>query len=40
MMKTLLAIVSEPAPDFSLPTLDGGTGSLSNYMGQPLIIDF
>lgn len=33
-------IVSEPAPDFSLPALDGGIGSLSDYMGQPLIIDF
>jgi len=33
-------IVSEPAPDFSLPTLDGGIGSLNDYMGQPLIIDF
>jgi peroxiredoxin len=33
-------IVGEPAPDFSLPLLDGGSQSLSDYSGRPLIIDF
>ena len=33
-------IVGEPAPDFSLPSLDGGSESLGNYAGRPLVIDF
>jgi peroxiredoxin len=33
-------IVGEAAPDFSLPLLDGGSKSLSDYLGRPLIIDF
>jgi peroxiredoxin len=33
-------IVGEPAPDFSLPSLDGGSKSLSDYAGRPLVIDF
>ncbi len=33
-------IVGEAAPDFSLPSLDGGSESLGNYAGRPLVIDF
>ena len=33
-------IVGEPAPDFSLPSLDGGSESLGSYAGRPLVIDF
>ncbi len=33
-------IVGETAPDFSLPSLDGGSESLGSYAGRPLVIDF
>ena len=33
-------IVGETAPGFSLPSLDGGSKSLDNYAGRPLVIDF
>jgi len=33
-------IVGEPAPDFSLPSLDGGSKSLGDYASRPLVIDF
>lgn len=33
-------IVGESAPDFSLPSLNGGSKSLGNYAGRPLVIDF
>lgn len=34
------AAVGQPAPDFTLPTLDGDTVSLSDYIGQPVLINF
>lgn len=33
-------IVGESAPDFSLPSLNGGSKSLGSYAGRPLVIDF
>ena len=33
-------IAGEPAPDFELPTLDGGTISLSELRGRPVIVNF
>lgn len=32
--------VGSPAPDFTLPTLDGGTASLAQFHGQPVLINF
>lgn len=33
--------VGSPAPDFSLPTADGGTVSLADYTGkQPILLYF
>jgi peroxiredoxin len=32
--------VGDPAPDFTLPLLDGGTVSLSDYRDRPLILLF
>ena len=32
--------VQKPAPDFTLPSLDGGALTLSQYIGQPLVINF
>ena len=32
--------VSKPAPDFTLPLLDGGELALSQYMGNPMVINF
>ena len=32
--------VQKPAPDFTLPLLDGGALTLSQYLGQPLVINF
>jgi len=34
------AVVGQPAPNFTLPTLDGDTISLSDYIGQPVLINF
>jgi peroxiredoxin len=33
-------IAGSPAPDFTLKTLDGSTASLSQYRGQPVLINF
>ena len=33
-------IIGQPAPDFTLPTLDGGTLTLSDLRGQPILINF
>ncbi len=33
-------IVGSPAPDFTLKTLDGGEVSLSQFLGQPVLINF
>ena len=30
----------EPAPDFALPALDGTEGSLADYRGQVVLVDF
>lgn len=30
----------DPAPDFELATLDGGTARLSDYLGRPVILNF
>jgi cytochrome c biogenesis protein CcmG/thiol:disulfide interchange protein DsbE len=38
--KVLSAKVGERAPDFSLPTLDGGTVRLSDYRGKPIVLNF
>ena len=32
--------VGAPAPDFSLPTLDGQTAKLSGHRGQPVLVNF
>ncbi|MCS6826419.1 MAG: TlpA family protein disulfide reductase [Caldilinea sp.] len=32
--------VGRPAPDFTLPTLDGGEFRLSNYRGTPVVLNF
>jgi thiol-disulfide isomerase/thioredoxin len=40
---TLIAaqtVVGRPAPDFSLPTIDGKTIRLSDFKGRPVIVDF
>jgi peroxiredoxin len=33
-------VVGAPAPDFTLKTLDGETASLSQFRGQPVLINF
>ena len=33
-------IAGEPAPDFELPTLDGGSVRLSEFRGRPVVINF
>lgn len=33
-------LVGQPAPDFTLPTLNGDEISLSNFRGQPVLINF
>ena len=33
-------VVGNPAPDFTLPTLDGAEVSLSQFRGQPVLINF
>jgi peroxiredoxin len=35
-----VATVGDPAPDFTLKTLDGKTVSLSDYRGKPVVINF
>ncbi|GIV70276.1 TlpA family protein disulfide reductase [Caldilinea sp.] len=32
--------VGRPAPDFALPTLDGGEFRLSDYRGKPVVLNF
>lgn len=32
--------VGDPAPDFTLPTLDGGTFTLSAQRGHPIVLIF
>lgn len=32
--------IGQPAPEFELPALDGGTVSSRSYLGQPLIVNF
>jgi cytochrome c biogenesis protein CcmG, thiol:disulfide interchange protein DsbE len=34
------AKVGEPAPDFELPTLDGGSVRLSDFRGRPVVLNF
>jgi cytochrome c biogenesis protein CcmG/thiol:disulfide interchange protein DsbE len=38
--KVLSAKVGQVAPDFTLPTLDGGTVKLSDYRGKPVVLNF
>ncbi len=38
--KVLSAKVGEAAPNFSLPTLDGGRVELSDYRGRPVVLNF
>ena len=38
--KVLSAKVGEVAPNFSLPTLDGGHVELSDYRGTPVVLNF
>ena len=33
-------LLNGPAPAFSLPTLDGGSASLDDYRGRPVIVNF
>ncbi len=35
-----VTMVNQPAPDFSLTTFDGGTISLANLRGKPVVINF
>jgi cytochrome c biogenesis protein CcmG/thiol:disulfide interchange protein DsbE len=38
--EVLSAKVGERAPNFSLPTLDGGRVELTDYRGQPVVLNF
>jgi cytochrome c biogenesis protein CcmG, thiol:disulfide interchange protein DsbE len=38
--KVLSAKVGETAPNFSLPTLDGGRVELADYRGRPVVLNF
>jgi cytochrome c biogenesis protein CcmG/thiol:disulfide interchange protein DsbE len=38
--KVLSAKVGQAAPDFSLPTLDGGHVQLSDFRGKPVVLNF
>jgi cytochrome c biogenesis protein CcmG, thiol:disulfide interchange protein DsbE len=38
--KVLSAKVGQRAPDFTLPTLHGGTVRLSDYRGKPVVLNF
>ena len=33
-------LISEPAPDFKLPNLDGQSVSLSDFRGKPVLVNF
>lgn len=34
------SLLNRPAPDFQLPTLDGGSVALADYRGQTLLLNF
>jgi len=34
------AVMNKPAPDFTLPALDGGTVRLADYRGKPVVLAF
>lgn len=36
----VVLLVGDPAPDFSLPDLDGNVVSLSNYRGRAVLLNF
>jgi cytochrome c biogenesis protein CcmG, thiol:disulfide interchange protein DsbE len=38
--KVLSAKVGQRAPDFTLPTLEGGTVRLSDFRGKPVVLNF
>ena len=35
-----VALAGDPPPDFTLPTLDGGTLTLSDLRGKPVVMEF
>ena len=35
-----VARAGDPAPDFTLPSLNGGEVTLSSFKGQPVMIEF
>ena len=39
LLKTV-ALAGEAPPDFTLPTLDGGTLTLSDLRGKPVVMEF
>ncbi len=38
--RSTVARAGEPAPDFTLPALDGGEVTLSSFRGTPVMIEF